>query len=629
MQVVPMNFGVFGNLDVPLGLGLLGLSHEKRPEEAAAIDLIHAALDYGIRVLDTADVYGSGGKDLHYGEGLVRKALESWAGDRDTVHVVTKAGLERPRGRWRPNAKPAHLREAVEGSLKALGIEQIFMLMLHVKDPGTPFEDSLKTLAALQAEGKVRHLGLCNTSIPEVRQAQRHFDVMAIQNELGVQNRKSATQAVVALADQIGAAFMAHRPFGGHANATKLSRNRAVKPLAAKHGIPPHEAALAVLLNLDRQVLPLIGPTRRETLDSCIRALDHDLDAEDWATLSEKISFTTTDAARLALETPSKPAESATSDDEIVIIMGIQGSGKSTVVEPYLEAGYERLNRDLIGGKLDDMQPLLADHLAAGRRRVVLDNTYPTQTSRFPIVQTAHRHGVPVRCQYLATSFNDATINVANRILERYGKLLGPEEMKELGKTDPNLPPPVAMKRWAAGMEPPIEAEGFSAVETIPFVRRPGRPGSIKGLLLDVDGTIRTTKSGENYPRTADNVVLLPNRREVLQGWIDDGYQLFFVSNQSGVASGKFTAEDAAAAFARTIELLGLPVAEVSYCPHPAFPVGCFCRKPLPGLAVHLCRTHDLITDQLVMVGDMESDRRFAETIGATYYDADTFFTQP
>jgi HAD superfamily hydrolase (TIGR01662 family) len=620
-----MEFGLFGKLDVPLGLGLLGLSHENRPEESAAIDVIHAALDRGIRVLDTADVYGSGASDLHYGEGLVRKALASWSGDRDAVHVVTKAGLERPRGRWRPNGKPAHLREAVEGSLKALGVEQLYMLMLHVNDSRTPFEDSLATLAALQAEGKVRHLGLCNTSIAEVRQAQRHFPVMAIQNELSVVDRKAATNGVVDLAAQIGAAFMAHRPFGGHVKAEKLLRNRAVKPLVARHGITPHEAALAALTNLEQAVLPLIGPTRRETLDSCLKALDQRLDATDWEALSTKISFVATDSARLALEQPETPANSA-SGAEVVIIMGIQGAGKSTVVEPYLEAGYERLNRDIIGGKLDDMVPLLAEHLEAGRRQVVLDNTYPTQVSRFGVVQTAHRFGVPVRCKFLATSFADASINVANRILERYEKLLGPDELKEFAKTDPNLPPPVAMQRWAAGFEPPVEAEGFSAVETIPFVRRTHASATGKGLLLDVDGTIRSTKSGEKYPRTPDDVQLLPNRREILQRWLDEGYQLFFVSNQSGVASEKLTADDTEACFARTVELLGLPIKAISYCPHPAFPVGCFCRKPLPGLAVHLCRAHGLARDQLVMVGDMESDRKFAENIGATYHEADDFF---
>ena len=150
-----------------------------------------------------------------------------------------------------------------------------------------------------------------------------------------------------------------------------------------------------------------------------------------------------------------------------------------------------------------------------------------------------------------------------------------------------------------------------------------------KGLLLDVDGTLRKTRSGELFPRSAADVELLPGRREQLQRFVDEGYQLFLVSNQSGVASGTLSKEDAEAAFARTIELLGLPIAEVVYCPHPAFPVGCFCRKPLPGLGVALIARHRLARAHMIMVGDMDSDRDFARALGVKYFDADEFFAPP
>ena len=123
-------------------------------------------------------------------------------------------------------------------------------------------------------------------------------------------------------------------------------------------------------------------------------------------------------------------------------------------VQRYLEAGFARLNRDILGGSLDDLLPKLRDLLESGQKRIVLDNTYPTRVSRYPVIRMAHRFGVPVRCIYLATPLEEAHINVVSRILERYDHLLGPEEMKELGKTDPNLPPPQAMSRWAACFEP-------------------------------------------------------------------------------------------------------------------------------------------------------------------------------
>jgi HAD superfamily hydrolase (TIGR01662 family) len=306
--------------------------------------------------------------------------------------------------------------------------------------------------------------------------------------------------------------------------------------------------------------------------------------------------------------------------------MGIQGAGKSELVQSYVDQGYERLNRDLIGGKLDDMNGLLENLLATGKRRVVLDNTYPTRISRAGAVRIAHAASVPVRCRFITTSMRDARINVVHRILDRYERLLGPVEMKELAKQDPNLPPPIAMQRWQDSMEPPEWDEGFSAIDEIPFQRRANLDYTNKGLLLDVDGTLRTTLSGEIYPRRADDVVLLPNRREVLSRWLSDGYQLFLVSNQSGISSGKLSQADAEAAFQRTVELLGLPVTEITYCPHPAFPAGCFCRKPLPGLGVYLIRKYKLDPNALVMVGDMDSDEGFATSVGARYVDAAEFF---
>ena len=165
-------------------------------------------------------------------------------------------------------------------------------------------------------------------------------------------------------------------------------------------------------------------------------------------------------------------------------------------------------------------------------------------------------------------------------------------------------------------------------IEEVPFERRPQPDQQGKGLLLDVDGTLRETISGDIYPSREDDFRILPNRRETLQRWIDRGYQLFLISNQSGVASKKITKEQVEACFSRTLELLGLPVTQVCHCPHPAFPISCFCRKPMPGFGVELMRKYKLSQRYLVMVGDMDSDAKFAQTLGATYYDAKDFFAK-
>jgi HAD superfamily hydrolase (TIGR01662 family) len=639
MSATSREYGVLGALDslvIPLALGLLRLSTEGRPAEADAIEVVRFALDQGIRILDTADSYATDDRDLHYGERLVRKALAAWDGPREQVRVITKAGLARPKGRWVPNGRRDHLRKMVEGSLVALGVERIFLLMLHATDPKTPLEESLAALAELQKEGKIEHLGLSNTSIPEVRQAERHFAVRAIQNELSVVDRGSGVDGVVELARQLGAPFLAHRPLGGHAKAAGLLKNRAVKPIAARHAITPHEAALAALLDLGPPVLPLFGASKRASVESSLRALNIKFDDKDRAELATKITFAATPEALVATAPPVTPAglrtlvagEGPGDEPEVVVMMGIQGAGKSSDVARYLERGYARLNRDLLGGDLDGLIPKLAQLLASGQRRVVLDNTYATRVARYAVIRAAHAHGVPVRCRHMATPIDEAYANVVLRILERYGKLLGPEELKELAKDDPNLPPPAAMAKYAASFEAPHVDEGFAVVEQVPFVRRADPQFTGRGLLLDVDGTLRVTKSGEIYPRNADDVELLPGRREVLRRFVDEGYSLFFVSNQSGVASEKLSKADAEAAFARTVELLGLPVTEVMYCPHPAFPVGCFCRKPLPGLGVSLIQRHRLAREQVIMVGDMDSDRDFARALGVRYVDAGEFFAQ-
>lgn len=631
---MPVPPGVFGPLEVPLAFGLLRLSTEGRPATPDAITVIHRALDGGVRILDTADSYALSDNDLHYGESLARAAVDSWRGPQDEVRIVTKVGMARPKGRWMPNARPAHLRKMVDGSLAALGVERLFMLLLHGNDPGTPFEDSLGTLADLQRAGKVLHLGLCNVDVAEIRQAQRHFQVTAIQNELSVINRKSAAEGTLELARREQIVFFAHRPLGGHAKTDTLEKNRAMKPIATAHKITPHQAALACLLDIGAPLVPLFGATSAAHVDASLAAREVRLTESDRKALAEKISFDANAEGLASLESipvPAAPLGAGAApgqSPEVVIVMGIQGAGKSTLVQRYVDGGYERLNRDLIGGTLEDLLPLLEAHLRAGRTRVVLDNTYATRASRWWLTRVAHRNGVLVRCHYLATPLKEALINVVLRVLDRYGALPGPDELKELGKSDPNLPPPGALARFAACFEPPQSDEGFAAIEETPFVRVPGPSlgGTQKALLLDVDGTLRKTRSGEIYPRDPDDIEVLPGRAAVLQRYVEEGWKLFFVSNQSGVASGNVTREAVQAGFERTAEQLGVPIADIAFCPHSAFPAGCFCRKPMPGLGVWLARKHGLSLKDSIMVGDMDSDRQFAEAIGADYRAADAFF---
>lgn len=626
--------GVLGTLECPLAFGLLRLGSTDRPSEEHAVSLIHQALDGGVRVLDTADSYCLTDKDFHYGERLAKKAVDSWNGPAEEVRILTKVGMVRPKGKWKPDGSPKHIKKAVEGSLKALDVDRLFLVQLHARDSRVPFEDTLEALGELQRAGKIEHLGLCNATPAEVRQASRHFKVACVQNELSVLDQSSAKDGMLEFTRDLGIPFLAYRPLGGYAKVEKLLKNRVLKPLAEKHGVEPHVLALAAVLRSFSHVIPLFGATRAESLAQSLEALKFELTDEDWEHITGKYPFSGTPEAIAAnaprvtpVDLPSlKPGKGPGKEPEVVLLMGIQGAGKSETVKAYEEAGYIRLNRDEEGGSLDDLLPRLEDLLASGQKRVVMDNTYPTRISRESVITRAHAHGVPVRCRWLTTSVEEARINVVSRVLDRYHKLLGPEEMKELAKSDPNLPPPIAMQRYEQSFEPPNVDEGFSAVDEIPFVRRPRPDWTHKALLLDVDGTLRVTHSGEIYPRSAEDVNVLPDRREVLERWVAAGYKLFFVSNQSGIASGKVSEADVEKAFEKTIADLGVPVEEVCYCPHRAFPVVCFCRKPMPGMAVYLMRKYALDPDKLVMVGDMASDKEFAEGLSITYYDDASFF---
>ena len=630
----PQPFGIFGSLQLALGLGLLRLSTEGRPSQEESTSLIHLALDRGVRLLDTADSYCIDNSDFHYGENLAKHAVDCWLGPREEVRILTKVGLVRPAGKWLPNGTPKHILQSVDTSLRTLDSEQLFLLQLHAKDPRVPFEETLSALAELQKSGKVQHIGLCNVGPAEVRQAMRHFQVASVQCELSILTRKSASDGMLLLTQELNIPFLAHRPLGGYAKVEKLEKNRVLVPLAQRHNATPYEIGLAAVLYSAPNVIPLVGATKQSSLLSSIGATKLCLDISDRTALSIKYSFEADPDAAASVQPATKPATLSTlapdqgpgATPEIVLLMGIQGAGKTELVQSYVDAGYMRLNRDVIGGKVDDLTGLLQQLVADGQNRVVLDNTYATRISRASVVRVAHSAGIPVRCRFLETSIDDARINIVHRILDRYDRLLGPVEMKELTKQDSNLPPPIALQRWQDSLESPHWDEGFSAIDRIPFRRRAPHAHTQKGLLLDVDGTIRTTRSGEIYPRTADDVVILPNRRETLLRWIENGYSLFFVSNQSGVSSGKLSQSDAEGAFQRTVELLGLPIAEVIFCPHPAFPVGCFCRKPLPGLGVYLIRKHKLDLQHLIMVGDMDSDAGFARSIGAKYFDANNFF---
>jgi HAD superfamily hydrolase (TIGR01662 family) len=320
---------------------------------------------------------------------------------------------------------------------------------------------------------------------------------------------------------------------------------------------------------------------------------------------------------------------------EIVLVIGYNAAGKTTLVKEFTDAGYHRVNRDELGGTLEQ-QVGHAEKALGSHDCVVLDNTYATIESRESIIALGQRLGIPVRCVWLQTSFEDAQLNACLRMLQRRGRILMPGEF---GRKDPNLFPPVALfsfkNRWEnkkkdqkhPGRQDPKVEHGFSTVEKRKFVRRWPADHVNKAVLLDYDDTLRTSTGPNPWPEEKSQIRILPGRKQKLKQLAAQGYLLLGVSNQSAVekADNPLTEAKAAELFDHTNRLLGADI-EYRFCPHHRFPVQCYCRKPHCGLGAHFIWKHKLDPSQCIMVGDQSSDRTFAKRCGFRYAEADEFF---
>jgi AAA domain-containing protein len=278
----------------------------------------------------------------------------------------------------------------------------------------------------------------------------------------------------------------------------------------------------------------------------------------------------------------------------VVIVMGIPGAGKTRIARGYLDRGYERLNRDERGGTLRALATALDERLGAGARRIVLDNTYLTRAARSHVVDAAARHGLPVRCVWLRTPLAQAQVNMVERLLERFGALPSPEELREAGRREPWLLAPTAQMRALRELEPPSLDEGLVAAEEIEFARAP-RTAEAGGVLvaaaaLGLPGWHAAVASAD------------PAAPHLVFDWAPDG----------GTAAAE-------AAALLTDAVIG-PVVHAS-CPHPGGPPRCWCRPPLPGLALAFCRTHGLDPARSAVVGGAAAHRTLAQALGARYIE--------
>ncbi|HSO55805.1 MAG TPA: aldo/keto reductase [Actinomycetes bacterium] len=276
-----------GGLQVSaIGLGEMPMSLAGRPDEARSIRTIHAALDAGVTLIDTADAYCIDESEVGHGERLIAKALAAWPGDRDRVLVATKGGHTREGGEWGLDGRPEYLRQACEASLRALGVEAIGLYQFHRPDPKVPFAESVGAMAELKEAGKVRLVGLSNVSVDQIRQARQLVQVASVQNEFSPRFRRSEGELAFCAAERI--AFLPWSPLGGIGRGGDLGgRHRAFGEVAEAHGVSAQQVALAWQLAKAPVVIPIPGSSRPETITDSAAATRLRLSDDELARLDQ------------------------------------------------------------------------------------------------------------------------------------------------------------------------------------------------------------------------------------------------------------------------------------------------------------------------------------------------------
>jgi aryl-alcohol dehydrogenase-like predicted oxidoreductase len=273
-----------GDADVfPIGLGAMPLSLDGRPDEDRSIRTIHAALDAGVSLIDTADAYALDEADVGHNERLIAKALR---GRRDGVIVATKGGHTRKGGAWELDGRPEHIRAACEASLRALETDVIDLYQFHRPDPEVPYAESIGAFKDLRDEGKVRWVGVSNASVEQLSEALAIVDLVSVQNQLALDFTSPIANGELAAAAERGLAFLPWSPLGGIGKADGTSDVSPVRTAAEAHGVSPQQVVLAWLLALSPVVIPIPGSSRPETIADSARAVELELSADEVAAIS-------------------------------------------------------------------------------------------------------------------------------------------------------------------------------------------------------------------------------------------------------------------------------------------------------------------------------------------------------
>ena len=250
------------------GQGIWGPPANK--EEAIAV--LKRAVELGVNFIDTADSYGP-----YVSEELIAEALYPYPED---LVIATKGGLVRTGpDQWPINAHPDHLAEALDGSLKRLRLDRIDLYQLHRIDPEVPAEQSFEFLQKAQEEKKIKHIGLSEVSVQDIKKAQRYFDVVSVQNKYSVDNRQ--WESVLEFCNENNIAFIPWFPL----SAGDVEAEEKIKQVATKHNASPHQVALSWLLHHSDNILLIPGTSSVAHLEENMQSVVLDLTEGDIAML--------------------------------------------------------------------------------------------------------------------------------------------------------------------------------------------------------------------------------------------------------------------------------------------------------------------------------------------------------
>ncbi|MDT8915925.1 aldo/keto reductase [Amycolatopsis sp. PS_44_ISF1] len=277
-----------GDVDVSsIGLGGMPMSIEGRPDEERSVATIHAALDAGITLFDTADAYHRDAGEVGHNESLIARAIASHGGDTSNVLVATKGGHLRPGdGSWTLNGSPEYLKQAADASLKRLGVEAIGLYQFHRPDPNVPYGESVGAIRDLLDAGKIRFAGISNANPEQIKQANDILGgrLVSVQNQFSPAFRSSEPE--LELCAELGIAFLPWSPLGGITKASELgSRFAPFAEVAKAHGVSPQQVTLAWMLAKAPIVIPIPGSSRPETTRASAQAAALSLTADEVATL--------------------------------------------------------------------------------------------------------------------------------------------------------------------------------------------------------------------------------------------------------------------------------------------------------------------------------------------------------